>query len=89
MAFLWSTEVVFVDIGGNRELIHVLELIQLLSATMPNLGYVAVKSEALATELQKAPVKLEDKIKWWEDCRNFRKSMKIEDKHEVQFGRIV
>ena len=60
--------VVFADIGGNRELTHVLELLQLLSSTMPHLRYVAVKSETLASELQKAPVNLQEYIKWWEDC---------------------
>lgn len=60
--------VVFADIGGNRELTHVVELLQLLSTTMHNLQYIAVKSDALALELGKAaPVNLQEQIEWWED----------------------
>eukprot|EP00438_Fugacium_kawagutii_P023429 Skav207930 [mRNA] locus=scaffold1441:293494:298136:+ [translate_table: standard] len=59
--------VVFADIGGNRELTHVVELLQLLSTTMHDLQYIAVKSDALASELGAAPAKLQEQIDWWED----------------------
>ncbi|CAE7447644.1 cbiT [Symbiodinium microadriaticum] len=58
--------VVFVDIGGNRELNHVVELLELLDRTMQNLSYVAVKSEALAEALVHAPLN-EMRLQWWKE----------------------
>ncbi|CAE7722672.1 cbiT [Symbiodinium pilosum] len=58
--------VVFADIGGNRELNHVVELLELLSQTMPMLSYVAVKSEALAETLGRAPLE-GSRLTWWQE----------------------
>eukprot|EP00913_Durusdinium_trenchii_P031228 g29239.t1 len=58
--------VVFADIGGNRELAHVLQLFRLLFAHMAELRYLAVKSEALAMELSKAPLDPQKRLAWWQ-----------------------
>ncbi|CAJ1338040.1 unnamed protein product [Effrenium voratum] len=59
---------VFADIGGNRELAHVVELLQLLASTSQHLRYVAVKSDALAAELDRAK---DQKHCWEELTRSF------------------
>lgn len=61
-----ALNVVFVDIGGNRMLPHVLRLLQHLQAAMPQVRYTAVKSEALAALLKEAPEgPPEARAAWW------------------------
>lgn len=58
--------VVFVDIGGNRRLEHVMQLVKLLKSCMLHVRYTAVKSEALVEALQAAP-EVSCRAAWWED----------------------
>eukprot|EP00931_Biecheleriopsis_adriatica_P076505 TRINITY_DN50201_c0_g1_i1.p1 TRINITY_DN50201_c0_g1~~TRINITY_DN50201_c0_g1_i1.p1 ORF type:complete len:296 (-),score=66.68 TRINITY_DN50201_c0_g1_i1:10-897(-) len=57
--------VIFADIGGNRQLEHVMKLLRLLAVNTPSVEYVAVKSEQLAECLAKAPSEPQ-RSAWWQ-----------------------
>merc|ERR1712227_107862 len=59
-------DVVFADIGGNRQLEHVVKLLRLLAITASRVPYVAVKSEQLAEALSEAPAAEPARSAWWQ-----------------------